>query len=418
MYRELLNFIDMAKGNMLMNLAAGKLGSMVFYRAGGEQRTRTYVKTVRNPKTYSQIAQRSQLANIVNLYRVLAVVLEKSFADKKPKQSDYNAFVSRNLNKVRLYFTKEMAAKQACVVAPYQITSGSIATIELTGVGDDTVTNIGLGTGFEINEGTTVGEFSQAILKNNVDIIEGMALSYISVIQHSGGIDYPPTATANYYQVTIDSTSDKLLYSVMPEQAVAVVDGFLAHGAHVATGGFAWILSKKDENGKLQVSSQSLVVNDDETYTYYSSNQAREDAILSYGGQPDAFLTPGREIASQPNAPASVSSLSVGGKLITNINERIASLAVGTEIKINGTRLDMDTMSILISSSSTMLPLEQVVSQASPVATALKDATGSEVQVQGKIANAVSNVYQFAIVQGGRILYQYVIQEGTPDPLV
>lgn len=399
-----------------MNLAAGKLGSMVFYRAGGEQRTRTYVKTVRNPRTYSQIAQRSQLANIVNLYRVLNVVLEKSFADKKPKQSDYNAFVSRNLNKVQLYFTKEMAAKQACVVAPYQITSGSIATIELTGVGDDAVTNIGLGAGFEITKETTVGEFSRAIIKNNVDIIEGMALSYVSVIQHSGGIDYPPTATANYYQVTIDSTSEKLLYSVMPEQAVAVVGGFLAHGAHVATGGFAWILSRKDENGKLQVSSQSLVINDDETYTYYSSDQAREDAILSYGGQPDAFLTPGQTVALQPAAPASVSSLSVGGKLVTTMGQRIANLAVGTEFRINGTRLDMDAMSILISSSPTPLAVSQVVAQAKPVATVLTGATGSEVQVKGGVATAAANVYQFAIVQDGKVLYQYVIQEETPDP--
>jgi len=331
----------MSKGNMLMNLAAGKLGSMVFYRAGGEQRTRTYVKTVRNPKTYSQIAQRSQLANIVNLYRVLRVVLDKSFADKKSKQSDYNAFVSRNLNKVKLYFTKEMAAKQACVVAPYQITSGSIAAIEISGVGDDAMTNIGLGAGFEITAETTVGEFSRAILKNNVDIVEGMALSYVSVVQHSGGIDYPPTATANYYQVTIDSSSEKLLYSVMPEQAVAVVSGFLAHGAHVATGGFAWILSKKDESGKLQVSPQSLIINDDETYTYYSSDQAREDAILSYGGQPDVFLTPGQTVASQPAAPASVSSLTVGGKLVTTMNQHITNLAAGTEIKINGNPLEI-----------------------------------------------------------------------------
>lgn len=399
-----------------MNLAVGKLGSMVFYRAGGEQRTRTYVKTVRNPRTYSQITQRSQLANIVNLYRVLNVVLEKSFADKKPKQSDYNAFVSRNLNKVQLYFTKEMAAKQACVVAPYQITSGSIATIELTGIGDDAVTNIGLGAGFEITGETTVGEFSRAIIKNNVDIIEGMALSYISVIQHSGGIDYPPTATANYYQVTINSASEELLYSVMPEQAVAVVDGFLAHGAHVATGGFAWILSRKDENGKLQVSSQSLVINDDETYMYYSSDQARADAILSYGGQPDAFLTPGQKVASQPDSPASVSSLSVGGKLVTTMENRIANLAVGTEFRINGTRLNMDTMSILVSNSPTPLGVSQVVAQAKPVATFLTEATGSEVQVKGKVAAAATNVYQFAIVQDGRVLYQYVIQEETPDP--
>lgn len=400
-----------------MNQAAGKLGSMVFYRAGGEQRARTYVKTVRNPKTYSQIAQRSQLANIVNLYRVLNVVLAKSFADKKSKQSDYNAFVSRNLSKVKLYFTKEMAARQACVVAPYQITSGSIAAIELTGVGDDAVTNIGLGTGFEITERTTVGEFSRAIIKNNVDIVEGMALSYISVVQRSGGIEYPPTATANYYQVTIDSASEALLYSLMPRQSVSVVDGFLAHGAHVATGGFAWILSGKDKNGKLQVSSQSLVVNDDETYTYYSSDQARKDAILSYGGQPDAFLTPGQNEISQQQFTASVSSLSVRGQMITTMNQSIPNLAVGSDFKVEGTCLDADTMSILVSSSSVALTATQVVAKAKPVATVLTDVEASEVQIRGKIATAVTNARQFAIVQNGRILYQYVIQEETPDPL-
>ena len=66
-----------------MNVASGKLGSMVFYRAKGEQRARTYVKTVANPKSEGQMLQRVQLPNLVALYGVMRLALKNAFTNKK-----------------------------------------------------------------------------------------------------------------------------------------------------------------------------------------------------------------------------------------------------------------------------------------------------------------------------------------------
>ena len=41
----------MSKRSLFWGKASGKLGEAVFYRAGGTQRTRTYVKNVKNPKS-------------------------------------------------------------------------------------------------------------------------------------------------------------------------------------------------------------------------------------------------------------------------------------------------------------------------------------------------------------------------------
>jgi hypothetical protein len=45
----------MSKRSLFWGKGSGKLGEAVYYRAGGEQRTRAYVKTVKNPKTYQLI---------------------------------------------------------------------------------------------------------------------------------------------------------------------------------------------------------------------------------------------------------------------------------------------------------------------------------------------------------------------------
>lgn len=49
----------MAKGNLFLSQARGKVGSVVFYRKDGEQVTRVYTSQVSNPKTSAQNAQRA-----------------------------------------------------------------------------------------------------------------------------------------------------------------------------------------------------------------------------------------------------------------------------------------------------------------------------------------------------------------------
>lgn len=85
----------MTKRNFLLGTSAGKLGDMVFYRAGGEQRTRTRV-IPKNPKTVAQMANRLSMLNLTSIFRTLKPIMESAFPTKKSNQSAYNAFVSAN----------------------------------------------------------------------------------------------------------------------------------------------------------------------------------------------------------------------------------------------------------------------------------------------------------------------------------
>lgn len=95
----------MTKRNFLLGTSAGKLGDMVFYRAGGEQRTRTRV-VPKNPKTIAQMTNRLSMLNLTSMFRTLKPILESSFPNKKSNQSAYNAFVSANKASYPYYIRK------------------------------------------------------------------------------------------------------------------------------------------------------------------------------------------------------------------------------------------------------------------------------------------------------------------------
>lgn len=109
----------MTKRNFLLGTSAGKLGDMVFYRAGGEQRTRTRV-IPKNPKTIAQMTNRLSMLNLTSIFRTLKPIIESSFPTKKSNQSAYNAFVSANKASNPFYIRKEDLAEGYAV--PYGIT--------------------------------------------------------------------------------------------------------------------------------------------------------------------------------------------------------------------------------------------------------------------------------------------------------
>lgn len=95
----------MTKRNFLLGTSAGKLGDMVFYRAGGEQRTRTRV-IPKNPKTIAQMTNRLSMLNLTSIFRTLKPIVESAFPTKKSNQSAYNAFVSANKASNPFYIRK------------------------------------------------------------------------------------------------------------------------------------------------------------------------------------------------------------------------------------------------------------------------------------------------------------------------
>lgn len=115
----------MSKRSLHWGNASGKLGETVFYRAGGEQRNRTYVKNVKNPKTPPQALQRAKFNNMVAVFRGIKAVAE-SFFTKKSNQSGFNAFFSQNWGSNAWVANKTMCERAEGVSKGFYMAKGSL----------------------------------------------------------------------------------------------------------------------------------------------------------------------------------------------------------------------------------------------------------------------------------------------------
>lgn len=326
-----------------MGTQGGKLGESVLYRARGEQLQRAYIRNVANPKTTAQMSQRTQLYNIIAVYRAAISLFKLAFENKKSNQSDYNAFVGVNLNAVKVYIQKGMAQSGGGVVAPYMITRGSLPSIQITGQGVGAVTNIGLGD-LVIDDTTSVAALTEALLANNTNFQVGDQLSYVSIIQSTNTNTGYPQLSATLYEITLSLEDDSTVRSHIPAVGATSVDGFLGHGASIGSGAFAWVLSRKKADGSLAVSTQRLIVTATTLYQSYADASAITRAVSSYDGQPDAFLTPGYSGGSNSGQSAtipSVSSVSAGNTIIQN-GDGTQNIAAGAAITITGSNLPLE----------------------------------------------------------------------------
>ena len=116
----------MSKGSLFWANASGKLGQSVFYRAGGEQRNRTYVKNIKNPKTEGQMKNRIQMTNWIAMYRRLKPLLSQTFTNRPSQESGFNAFVKANKSRLLYAITNEMFTE--CDYIPFgaKVSSGTI----------------------------------------------------------------------------------------------------------------------------------------------------------------------------------------------------------------------------------------------------------------------------------------------------
>lgn len=322
-----------------MGTASGKIGDVVLMRRNGQQVQRMYIQQVKNPNTVRQASQRTLISNVVSFYRSARTLLNHSMTGRKASRSSYNEFVAANLGRIKVYIPKGVADKQGCVVAPYQVSRGVLPAIEITGSGDDAITNIALG---ELTPGasTTIAEFTEAILANNASFSAGDQLSYVSFIQGQNVELGIPTMTCGYYEITLDVNSQELLSDYWPEQAYNVASGFLAHGEHVANGGFVWIRSRKNADGTLEVSPQYVIMNDTTLLNAYSGDNARLSAIASYGASDDPFLVPGGNSSAGTSSAVNVSSVSIDGRTLTpGVVSQFSIAAEEQQVVVTGNNL-------------------------------------------------------------------------------
>lgn len=313
---------------MLLGYARGKVGDLVFARRLGQQTTRAYNSRPKDAKTRSQVTQRVKMANVIAMYRALKNICDHSFESLNVGQTSYSAFVKANLTGNKVSLTKEAASFGACVVAPYLISRGSLPSIQVEGTGADAVTNIAVG-GLTISGTTTIGQFADALVANNAGIEYGDQLTYVSLVQQTDANSGYPVVVAGIYEVTLNSSSTDKVRDFIPEVGSSVKNGFLAHGALIGRGGFAWILSRKQTGSSLMVSTQRLVLTSPDVYEEFATADANTRAISSYGFTMEPILAPGVVGApAGPSAGSGSGGSSSGGSSSVGSNPSVSSIKV------------------------------------------------------------------------------------------
>lgn len=94
----------MAKGNMLLGYARGKVGDLVFSRQGGQQVTRARAAKVSNPRTTAQMIQRMIFGSVSFAYSMLRPICDHSFEGVQYGQRSMSKFFALNLKALRAYY--------------------------------------------------------------------------------------------------------------------------------------------------------------------------------------------------------------------------------------------------------------------------------------------------------------------------
>lgn len=308
--------------NFAMQDQKGKIGGQVYYQVAGETRSRKLASSVSNPRTVSQMEQRTRWANLVNFYRANKSWMKYAYETKKKTQSDYNKFMSLNVANSRIYLPKSIANQGGCIVDAYQMTQGSLSPIEVTRSTNSWLTNIYLPNGSNLGLNSTIGEWSASLLEGNPAIREGDQLSFIRLTQMTSASTGVPYVVVRKYEVIVKSSDTRRFYDYMPGD-------YIIPGGTVQTpclevedsgnaGGFLLILSRT-VGGKTYVSTQSIIVaNNSAMIEQYSSAAAQQTAIDSYGESAEPFLTSTvAERDSQAAVRPSVVNVTIDGVVCT-----------------------------------------------------------------------------------------------------
>ena len=324
---------------------SGKLGKGVVFRQTPHGTVMAKAGRKSRKRSQGQAEVRCRIANASANYRLYAGKLKQAFEGKGTGVSDFNQYVGVNYSNP-VYITKTMRVSGCCVLADYTFTVGSLPPISYAVDGSGVlVSQISLGR-LVIDEHTTVGAFTQALIANNVSLEfeDGDQLTFFLGAQ-SVDAQGMPRANMVAKKVILSEDDDvTTLWSVVGPEGFRSVDGFLGMGSALENGGAAWVHSRDKVSGDTLVSTQKLfVVN--EILTYYRSQQAMRASADSYGGinSNRVYLNPKSEQQSGGNG-----GNGGGGSSSTGQSEQQGQAEVVAKPEISGRTPFTDSTTVTI----------------------------------------------------------------------
>lgn len=251
--------------------ARGKLGDAVLYRAKGNTIARAYNPEPKNRRTVSQQSQRSVFSAAVKFYaRGVQNLFLFAFENKKPQESDYNAFMRYNANRGMYFGPAQNDDDTYPALGDFVLTRGSLGSFsqELYAGGPQLSFIV---SGIQ-SAPTTLGELTAILIDKG--LMEGDVITFLGITTDSGlGTPYNPvelgTEVPEWHlkQFTLDLASSDTLTSLGFEASYAPVirslaitaTNFGAYDEGIAAG--AVVVSRQD-GGLLRVSNTNLMLNE------------------------------------------------------------------------------------------------------------------------------------------------------------
>jgi hypothetical protein len=249
---------------------------------------------------------RTKWGNIIAVYKGIRPLLNYGFENKPKNLSDYNMFVKLNMQRPAVYLTKQQVAGGGCVACAYQITQGSLPSIVISGTGNNSATDIYLGS-LTIGASTTVAEFSQAVVQNNADYKYGDQISFFEITQQTNAETGIPYCQFSASKVILDAADTSVLWDVAGRAGFYGQDSMLGHYGAAFVGAFGWVHSRKSD-GKTLVSSQNLIAVNATLLAEHQGDAAYTLSKSSYGASIESFLIPDGDASNSTagggNAPS------------------------------------------------------------------------------------------------------------------
>lgn len=357
------------KGNMFLGYARGSVGDVTFSRSKGQQVARARNRQPANPRTIAQSMQRSLFANTVKFHsKGVQQLFKFAFEDRRPSESDYNAFMRHNINaSVRISkYASESALYPA--IGKWMMSYGSLRAVDLKHGGGPNNNKWFMAAPSANSNMTTYGDFANVLRSDyglmEEDIITIVHITAIGCTTLNMPAIYEPTgaqpAQWSFYQFRLDSSSSESVAGMMSFDNGRIMFNRSSPSTDSYIQGFAIIFSRPRSEGLL-VSTSYLIGNDAfETVYEAAQDSAYIEQVLNSWQTAEQAILQGSLITSpediknmvtqvRPALPSSATSISCDLKRDGFYADTPAGTIVG-EMMVNGRPCDI----VVTSDGSTM----------------------------------------------------------------
>lgn len=280
----------------------GRVGSDTYYVANGQQ----IVRQAQNNSNYGESASRSEAqqkrrvrwANLVNTYKRCSSWMKGCFETKKRSESDYNKFMSVNMENANICLTKDMAASDCSVLDTFVVSQGSLSPISLTVDDAWIVSDILISDYRKVN---SIADLARQVIASNPGWQDGDGIGFVAFYGSVRKNGYPGFGTI-YDEIVLDTrdvnpvrTHEELFDLYMEQNNITIIDWPQWQGVD---GDWSVVMIHTRKASKTLVSTQQLEIGNMALSQIFAAPAWESECIKSYGLTEDYIITPTQVIAS------------------------------------------------------------------------------------------------------------------------